>query len=164
MPEVERDIDDRAGFLPLHHRQHVLAGEKHGGEIHIELRVPNLLAHLRRPAGRRAADIVDEDIDAAEAIDAGFHHGGDRGAVGDVALMHDDVAADGFDFVDGFGGAFGIAVDGKDFRAFLGEAHAGGAAVAPAGPDRARAGDDGDPVLQTLGHVRVTSSSARRRP
>src|SRR5579885_1986676 len=66
--------------------------------------------------------------------------------------MHDHVAADRVDLVDGFLGALAVALDGEYFGAFLGKAHAGGAAVAPARADRARAGDDGDPVLETSGH------------
>ena len=100
----------------------------------------------------RAADIVDQHVDAAEALDAGRHHGGDRGIVGDVALVHDDLAAGGLHALDRLGDAVEIAVDGENLGAFLGKAHAGGAAVAPAGADAAGAGDDGDPALQTSAH------------
>src|SRR5690348_1462317 len=50
-----------------------------------------------------------------------------------------------------------VAIDGKHARAFLGEPDRGGAAVAPAGPDAAGAGDERDPLLESfarLGHDR----------
>ena len=101
---------------------------------------------------RRAADVVDENVDAAEAVKAGLHHGGDGGAVGHVAMLHHDLAAGGFHPLDRLGDAVEIAVDRENLGAFLGEAHAGRAPVAPAGADAAGAGDDGDPVLQTSAH------------
>ena len=66
--------------------------------------------------------------------------------------LHDDLAARRLHPLDGLGRAVEIAVDGENLGAFLGEAHAGGAAVAPAGPDAAGAGDDGDLALQTSAH------------
>ena len=46
----------------------------------------------------------------------------------------------------------GIAIDGKDLRAFLDEAHGRRAAIAPAGPDAARAGDDRDLAFKPRSH------------
>ena len=48
-------------------------------------RVPDLFVHLDRAAGGRAADVVDQDVDAAEGADAGGHHRGHAVASGDVA-------------------------------------------------------------------------------
>ena len=96
--------------------------------------------------------MFDQHVDAAEVLDAGRHHGGDRGIVGDIALMQDDLAAGFLHALDRLGGAVEIAVDRENLGAFLGEAHAGGAAIAPAGPDAAGAGDDGDLALQTSAH------------
>ena len=134
-------------FLFFHHRQHVLAGQKHALEIGIDLRVPDFFRHFHRPAGGRTADIVDQHVDAAETLDAGGHHGGDRGIVGDVALLHGDFAARGFHPLDRLGDTGEIAVDGENFGAFLGKAHGGSAAIAPAGADAAGAGHDSDAIL-----------------
>src|SRR6185369_820396 len=79
------DVDDGAGALFLHHRQHVLAAEEHALEIQVDLRVPDILGHLHRAAGSRAADVIHEDVDAPELLDAGLDHGGDGLAIGDVA-------------------------------------------------------------------------------
>ena len=46
----------------------------------------------------------------------------------------------------------GLRSTAKILGAFLGEAHGGGAPVAPAGTDTTGAGDDGDLVLQTPAH------------
>ena len=100
----------------------------------------------------RAADIVDQHIDAAEFLDAGRHHGGDRGVVGDVALLQHDLAANGFHAFDRLGGAVEITVDAENLGAFLGKAHRGGAAVAPAGTDAAGAGDNRNASLQASAH------------
>ena len=100
----------------------------------------------------RAADIIHQHVDAAEFVHAGLDHGGDRSAVGDVALMGDDLAADGLHLGHGLGDAVEIAIGGENLGAFLGETHAGGAAVAPAGADAAGAGDERDAILQASGH------------
>ena len=121
------------------------------------LQVRNTLLRLESTCASQTSSLISTGPPCAEPptlltstsmrpkrVDAGLHHGGDRGAVGDVALLHDDLAADGLHPLDGLGGAVEIAVDRENLGAFLGEAHAGGAAVAPAGPDAAGAGDDGD--------------------
>ena len=64
--------------------------------------------------------------------------------------MQHDLAARRLHALDGLRGAVEIAVDGENLGAFLGEAHAGGAAIAPAGADAAGAGDDRDLVLASV--------------
>ena len=118
----------------------------------VDLGVPVFFRHFDRPAMRRAAHIVDQHVDAAKAFDAGGHHGGDCGIVGDVAWMGDDLAACGFHPLDRLGGAVEIAVDRENLGAFLGKPDGGGAAVAPAGSDAAGAGDDGNASLQASAH------------
>ena len=152
----------RARLLLLHHRQHVLAGQEHAFEIGVDLGVPDLFRHFHRPAGRRPADIVHQDVDAAEMPDTSLHHRGDGGTVGDVAGMHDDFAACSFHFVDRLARAVAIAVDRKNPGALLGETHRGGAAIAPAGANAAGAGDDGDPALQTSAHDPSLRAGAKR--
>ena len=96
-----REIDDRALALLLHHRQHVLAAQERGLEIVVDLRVPDLFAHGHRVAGRRAADVVDEDVDAAELLHAIVHGGLDL-----LGLRHVDAAREAgaaFPLDDGLG-------------------------------------------------------------
>src|ERR1019366_764101 len=108
---------------------------------------------LRSFPTRRSSDL---------ALDASLHHGGDRGAVGDVALMGDDIAAGRLHPFDRLGDAVEIAGDRENLGAFLGEAHRGSAAIAPAGADTAGAGDNRDPVLQTSAHDFAPVAVARR--
>ena len=68
-------IDDRAAALALHDRQHVLAGEKYALEVVVDLAVPGRFRQLDRTAGSRAADVVDQHVDAAERGQAGLDHG-----------------------------------------------------------------------------------------
>ena len=122
----------------------MLAAEEHALEIKVDLRVPDFLGHLHRAARRRAAHVVHQDVDTSELLDARLDHGGDRLAVGDVANMGGDAGR----FLHRFLQACRIAVDGENLGAFFHEAHDGRAAIAPARPHRAGAGDDGDLVLK----------------
>ena len=130
----------------------MFAGQKNTLEVEIDLGVPRLLRHLDRTAGRRAADIVDENIDAAEAGDTGFDHRRDLLRIGDVAGVNREIGAGLLQAADGLVHLAHVAIDGKDFRAFLREQHAFGAAVAPARPDAARAGDECDLACETAWH------------
>src|SRR5262249_4807082 len=154
------DVDDGAAFLLLHHRQHVLQGQEHALEVVIDLGIPDLFAHFHRSAMGGAADIVDQHVDAAEPVETTLHHDLDRVGAGDVALLGDDLAAGGLHALDCFGNAVEIAVDGEDFRAFLGKAHGRGAAIAPARPDAAGPGDDRNLVLQASAHAAPVSRRA----
>src|SRR4029079_9008512 len=70
-----RDVHDRARTLPLHVRQHLLAGEEHRFEIHAEDAVPGLLSRLDRTASAtRDAGVVVEDVDPPELADARCGH------------------------------------------------------------------------------------------
>ena len=77
--------------------------------------------------------------------------------------MGDDLAACRLHALDGFRDAVEIAVDRENFRAFLGKAHRGRAAVAPAGADAAGAGDDRDAVLADVRSCLCSRQMARRR-
>ena len=57
-----------------HHRQHEFAAQEHCLEVEVDLPVPDLFGHRNRIAGRRAANIIDQDIDPLEAVQAGLHH------------------------------------------------------------------------------------------
>ena len=143
-----RDVDYRAatlsGVVGQHVWQHVFAGEKHAFEVVVDQRVPHRLAHLHRAAFGRAADVVDQHVDAAKFGDALRHHLGDRGTAGHVAITGLEVAAGFSNQAFSFGKALQFAVKTINPGAFLGKTHGGGAAIAPAGTDRAAAGDQGD--------------------
>jgi hypothetical protein len=48
----------------------MLAGEESGFQVVLDLPVPDFLAHRHRVARRRAAHVVDEDVDTAEPLHA----------------------------------------------------------------------------------------------
>ena len=89
-----RDVDDRAAALPLHHRQHVLAASRNT-LFRLKSTCASQTSSLisTGPPARRAADVVHQHVDAAEALEAGFTMAATDGAVGDVALMRGDFAA-----------------------------------------------------------------------
>ena len=84
------------------------------------------------------------------------------GIVGHVAFVGRDLAAGLARPRDGFLHRLAALVGGEDLGALLREAHRGGAAVAPARTDAARAGDQRDLALQTSGHEK--SYCEPRRP
>jgi hypothetical protein len=100
----------------------------------------------------RASDIIDQDIDPAEAIEAGFHHGLDRSCVGDVASVGYDLAARCLCALNSLTHAVEVTIDGKDFCAFLDKTYSGSAAIAPTWADAPSAGYDRYPVPQSPAH------------
>ena len=141
-------VDDRAAALALHDGQDRLAGEIDALEVDGDLLVEGRLVELDRTAGLRAADIVDEHVDPAEAPDAVLDERLDALGGRRVAARRHAGAALGLDQPPRFGGGGVIDVEAGDARALAGEQHGGRLAVAPAGPARAAAGDDRDLVLQ----------------
>ena len=92
-------------------------------------------------------DVVDQDVDAAEAADHRLHHRGDVGAlrhVGDVEL---GVAARRLDRVDGALAARPVEIDHRDLGALGGEQLGDFLADIAAG-----AGDDRDLILELHVH------------
>src|SRR4051812_49356224 len=116
----------------------MLAGEEYALQVVVDLRVPDFLAHLHRAALGGAADDVHQDVDAIESFHALVDHRFHRVAVGDIAFVRNDFRS----LLDGFLESVRIQIDGKHLRAFFGEAHRRGTAVAPARADRAGARDD----------------------
>jgi hypothetical protein len=146
--------------LAFHHRQDVLQRQEDALQVVVDLRIPGIFAHFNRSAVGRAADIVDQNVDATEMIEAGFHHRFDGCRVGNVTLMGDNRAAHRLHAIDGFPDGLEIAVDRENPGAFLGETNGDSAPVAPAGADAACAGHDCNPIMQTAGH---DGSPVRRR-
>src|SRR6185503_18820460 len=81
----------------------------------LDLEVPD----LRRPV---AADVVDKDVEAAEALDSGRDEGGGRALVGDVADCGDDLATCPRDGVGRAPELGGVDVAQRDEGALLGQA------------------------------------------
>ncbi len=125
--------------------------EEHAFEIVVDLPVEGFFRHFGSAARRRTADIVDQNVDAAEFLAAGLGHGADLRVVQHIADMSGDLAVIA-DARDRLGHRVGVLVDGKDLGALAREQHRGGAAIAPAGPDTARPDDQRDFSLDTPRH------------
>ena len=141
------DVDDRAPALRFHVRDRRLHRKEGAGDVARERVVPVLERHLhQRRAGARAADIVVQDVDPPERVDAGRDHGGDFALVGHVRLMRDGGAAFAFDDIAGFPGRLQPTVDAEHRRALARIEHRRRLAVAPARPDGAGTGNQRDPA------------------
>jgi hypothetical protein len=119
-PRGRSDIDDApAGALFGHLQADVLAHEELALERHRHDAVPLLLADVEDVLVVRDRDVVDENVDAAEALDDRPDNGGDVAAVGDIGGEqlgfpatcsdpgHDPLAARLVDVDDGNLGALG---------------------------------------------------------
>jgi hypothetical protein len=159
-----RDVDNRAAALSLHLRQHVLAGEECAFEVDVHLLVPDRFVHRHRVARLRAADVVDQDVDAAKAGDAGLHqrlHVGGAGHVADLHLRH---AAFGLDqFAGGLCG-FLIQVAAIDAGALARQQHGDRLAVAPAFPHRPAPRHQGDFSIESEHACSLLVRSTGDRP
>src|SRR3546814_4011611 len=71
----------------------MLAGQEDVLEVVVDLTVPHFFRHFDRTARRRAADIVVQNVDAAEAVEAGGDRGGYRLGIGDIGPMPGAAAA-----------------------------------------------------------------------
>ena len=134
-----------------HDRNDVAAGQEDALEIVVDLIIETLFRHFGGAAGGRAADIVDQDIDAAEFLAAGLGHGADLGIVEHVADMGRDLAVIA-DARHRLGHGVGVLIDGEDLGALAREQNRGGAAIAPAGSDAAGPGDQRDFAFDATGH------------
>jgi hypothetical protein len=70
------DIHDRAAALARHRRQQHLGCNEDAGQVEVDLAAEILDRHFDGPAGDRAADIVQQHVDASEAPQRRFRHGG----------------------------------------------------------------------------------------
>jgi hypothetical protein len=106
-----------------------------GFQVEIHLMIPCFLIHLDRAAPGRAADVIDQNINASEPLNAGFDHCLDLSTVGDIAKMGHDFAADGMNPFQSLCHRLRLQIDGKYFRPFFSKADTLGTPVAPARPD-----------------------------
>ena len=89
---------------------------------------------------------------------AGIDHLLHRRAVGDVALLQGNVAADRLHPRDGFLSGLQVAVDGKNLCAFFSESYGDGTSISPSRSDTSGAGHDGNTSLQAAAHAKVSLS------
>jgi len=142
------DVDDAAGALAKHRTDGGLGDEEDALEVGGEDVVPVLLAHAHDERVAGDAGVVDDDIEAAEALEGGLDGGGGALGGGDIGLQDLDADATAGEF--GLGGASGLlitAVGEEEIEAIPGEALRNREA------DAARAtGDDGGSVGGCFGH------------
>jgi hypothetical protein len=126
-----------------HDRDDVAAAQEHALEIVVDLLVEIRFRHLRHAACGRAADIVDQNVDAAELFAARLRRLGDLPVIEHVTDMSGDLAVIA-DACDGLGHRLGCFVDGEDFGALASKQHRGGTAIAPARTDTTSPGNERD--------------------
>jgi hypothetical protein len=116
------------------------------------LQVRNLLGELDGAPGSRAADVVHQNVDRSELLQAGLGHRCHFGVRCHVAGVRNDelprLAGQRKRLLE----ARRVAVHREDARAFFGESDRNRAAVAPALADTAGTGDDRHLVLKSLVH------------
>jgi hypothetical protein len=130
-----RDVDDRAGLLPPHDRQRVLAGHDRAAQVDRRDPVVGLLGQVldRLVAAADAhPDIVVQYVDAAPAPHRLCHRRGKGGLARYVGGEGNAVRALFRGQRRGLLGRGEVAVDGENLRTLLGEAQHRGAAVADA--------------------------------
>ena len=158
------DIDDRSGPLRFHERQDVLAGEVHALQVDVDHFVPAVFRYLDRAADFNDADIVVQDVDAAEAGGGVFDEGGHLIRSRDIRLEHGDFATLIADDAGGLLSRLTIDVGRDHFCAFARIDHRGRLTVAPSRADRTGACDDRHPVLEPLAHGHFSFASAMSFP
>lgn len=141
-----------APALCQHLRNDVFHPQEAGLEVDVEGAVPVLDRQLDHAAHRGDADVVHQNVDAAETVHAGIAHRRHLIRAGSVGDMGHRGAALGRDQRGGFLGRGGVAVHAHHPRALPGQGHGDGLAIAPARPDRPRAHHQRGPVLHTSVH------------
>ncbi len=133
-------------------RDRVLAAQVDAGEVDLLDALPGVQAGGEDGVvvGRGDARVVEGDVEPAVLVDGPLEERAHRLLVGDVGL--DEQAAD---LVGGLGPGLGVEVDADHLGALGGEPAGGGQADAAA-----RAGDDGHPAVESLGHADHSSHSS----
>ena len=98
-----------ARALPAHHRQDGAGDVHRADERRRELALHLLRRQLLEEAGVEVAGVVDEDVDASEALDCGLDRGLGVGVAGDVELDREQVVG----LADGLRHRIGVA-PGRD--------------------------------------------------
>ena len=80
-------VHDAASALALHVRDHRARHQQHAPDVDGEVEIPVLEALRERGAGDQHAGVVVQQVDPAEALDAGGDHAVDAGLVADVTLQ-----------------------------------------------------------------------------
>ena len=126
----------------------MLAHQERGLQIHVQLLIPDCFVHRDRVARLRAPDVVDQDVDAAEAGHAGIDERLDVGRLRHVAGLHLGDAAFLLDQLAGGLRGREIEVAAEDAGALPGKKNGNRLAVSPALADRAAARYQGDLAIQ----------------
>ena len=112
-------------------------------DVDVDDGVPLLVGHPLDDVVPRVAGIVDDDVDAAEALDRGVHDALAEVRRGDIAVAGHRPAAELLDERDGLLRGLVVEVIDHDARAVAGEAQRH---LAPDAPTRS--GDDGDLAVE----------------
>ena len=145
MPPIDEMLTIDPPPCVLHDRDHRLAGEKGRRHVDVERVVPVLDRDRRQRAARpHPADIVVQHVDAPVGRHARLDRRRHRIRLRHVGRPGGRLAALRFDDSGGLLCGLDIDVDGEDLRALAPVDHRRRLAVAPAGPDRARAGHQRD--------------------
>src|SRR5207247_6091835 len=92
-----RHVDDGAAARAPQGGDGVLGGQKHAVDVDGHQPAPVLFALVDDGAAAADADVVVEEVEAAEAVEGGLDHGGAVGGLGDVGLEGEGLAAAGLD-------------------------------------------------------------------
>ena len=162
-PGDRGNVDDRPAALRDHVRRDHAGRQVHVVQVVMELFVPGVRRNLLRAAGDAAADVVHQDVDAAEGRQSFVDHLLQGLFVGHVGGERAHAAALLGDQCRGLAGRGLAHVDAGKARALAREHQADRAAVAHAGAlaNRASAEHQRHLVLQPIAH---RGASLRRAP
>ena len=140
MARRRHDHDDAAA-TPVgdHEPRRVLGAQERPGEIHGELAIPALERHLEHAQAAEDPGVVDEHVDAAEALAGARDHRRHLRFVGDVTGDAERLAAAALDRFGALLGVLGDLIDAHDRGPLVGQPLGDAAADVGAGP-----GDDRD--------------------
>src|SRR5919112_4343840 len=123
-------------------RKGMLAAEEGAAEIEVDLPLPVLFGQAFSASREGAADIVHQDVQAAEGRDTGFDGARDLGRRGGIGDMSDRLAAFAADDPERFLDSLVTVIEGEDRGPLPRQQNSGGFPVAPAWAGRPGAGHD----------------------
>ena len=108
-PYNRGDVDDAPVPLADHQRYGVAGGQKRTAQVHRKHVIPVRGGHPHHEPVTVDAGVVHQDVQPAQPVSSGFHHGLSGVLVGNVAGYAQSLAARGADLVDNGIGSVGIA-------------------------------------------------------
>ena len=100
-PREAAGVDDRAATFAVEHVQ--VDGPRDGVQrlgVHLHHQVPHALLHLEKALVAQDSSVIDEDVDAAEAVERGLENVLTAFDGGDVVVVGDGLTASLTDLVD----------------------------------------------------------------